>query len=227
MNILVVAAHPDDEVLGCGGTMVHHVRQGDKVFILITGEGITARYTHRDQANLLHLENLHVQTQKVADILGATKLFTHNFPDNRLDSVPLLDVIKVVEKVQQEVKPEMVYTHHRADLNIDHRILYHAVLTACRPMQKSRVRRILSFYNISSTEWNVPPPKDLFFPNVFVDITRSMKTKLKAMSIYKTELCKYPHPRSLKAIENTAKYWGNCVGFEAAEPFMLVRERIT
>ena len=153
-------------------------------------------------------------------ILSVNEVKFGNFPDNRFDSVPLLDIVKVIEKVKNELKPDIVFTHYKNDLNIDHQITYKAVLTATRPMKGECVKEIYSFEVLSSTEWNYPLS---FSPDVFFDISDHMEYKKMAMQIYKSELNDYPHPRSLEGIEISAKNWGLKVGYKYAEAFKTVR----
>ncbi len=224
MNVLVVAAHPDDEVLGAAGTIARHVQSGDDVTIAILGQGITSRAETLEVANRKDIESLKVDAQNVSRLLGVNDLQLFSLPDNRFDSVPLLDVVKLVEQVADEATPEVVYTHFVGDLNIDHEITCRAVMTAFRPLPESTVRRILAFEVPSSTGWG--PDHNRFSPNCFVDIEETLKLKLKALDAYGGELRDYPHPRSKKAIAERAGFWGSQVGLRAAEPFMVIRELI-
>lgn len=220
-KILVVAAHPDDEVLGCGGTIARHAKEGAQVYALILGEGITSRFEKRESGlgsnKLKALKNF---VAAAAKILKIKKAYTFDLPDNRFDSWELLDIIKLIEKVKDEVRPDAIYTHHRADLNIDHRITFEAVLTACRPLAGETVKKILSFEVPSSTEWSYPCS---FQPNMYVDISGTIKTKIAAMKAYKSEIRKWPHPRSEEAIMTLAKKRGCEAGLDLAESFELVR----
>lgn len=225
MKVLVIAAHPDDEVLGCGGTIANHVANKDEVFVMILGDGVASRFTGQGAQQNTSLKIRRQEAKKAADFLGVKQVFLLDFPDNRFDTIPLLDIVKNIEQVKHEINPDIIYTHHSGDLNIDHQITFDAVLTAFRPLPGSSVRRILSFYVNSSTEWHYSGAVS-FHPNVFSDISRTLPQKIAAMEYYKSELCPYPHPRSLKAIEYSMRYWGSCAGFVAAEPFMLVRERL-
>jgi LmbE family N-acetylglucosaminyl deacetylase len=219
-KILTVVAHPDDEVLGCGGTIAKLTKECE-IHTLILGEGITSRFENReDGRKSKEFEKIKISIDKVAEILGIKKTFVFDFPDNMFDSVALLEIVKVVEKVKNEVKPDIVYTHHRNDLNIDHRITYGAVLTACRPKRKETVKEIYSFEILSSTEWNYP---NTFSPNLFVDINESIKKKIEALGCYDTELRDFPHPRSEETIKSVAKRWGSAVGLNYAEAFESVR----
>jgi LmbE family N-acetylglucosaminyl deacetylase len=222
-RILVIAAHPDDEVLGCGGTIAKHVQRRDEVSCLVLGEGITSRYGSREAAGKNGLKKLKQDAEKAAGILGIKETFFRDFPDNRFDTAPLLEIIKAVEAVKKEVKPDIIYTHHRGDLNIDHRITFQAVLTACRPVKDETVSEIYSFEIPSSTEWAAPDAASYFMPDVFVDITATFRRKVEALKAYGTESRKYPHPRSPEAMEIIARRWGLTVGRELVEVFKLVR----
>jgi len=220
-KILIVAAHPDDEVLGCGATISGLIDNGASVYTVILGEGITSRDEKRDRKKRKKdIELLKRRIHKANKIIGVEDLFLYDFPDNRFDTVALLDIVKVIEKVKEKVKPDIVYTHHRRDLNIDHKITYNATLTACRPIKKESVKEIYSFEVPSSTEWNYP---NLFSPNIFVDVTNSIDKKIEALKAYKTEIRKFPHPRSAESIKNIAKRWGCSSGLRFAEAFEAIR----
>jgi len=149
------------------------------------------------------------------------KVFFHGFPDNRFDTVPFLDIVKVIETIKNKIKPEIIFTHYVKDLNIDHQITYKAVITATRPVREETVKEVYSFEIPSSTEWSYPLS---FSPNVFYDILGTIDVKLEALEEYKTELRGYPHPRSLEGVKLIAKFWGMKVGLKYAEAFELVRE---
>jgi LmbE family N-acetylglucosaminyl deacetylase len=223
MNILVIAAHPDDELLGCGGTAARMAAEGHSVYLSILGEGITSRHSERTAVNPAAIESLHGCSQRVADLLGAKELSLHALPDNQFDSVPLLDVVKVVEKIIERWNPDAVYTHHGGDLNIDHRVLSEAVLTATRPRQRNSVRDVYMFEIASSTEWAFQQLSPVFRPNVFVDISETLETKVSAMQEYESEIREFPHPRSKQALRAIAQRWGSVAGCKAAEAFELVR----
>lgn len=222
-RILVVAAHPDDEVLGCGATIARLAREGAEVYIAIMGEGITSRYQQREQADRKALETLHDSSRRVAALLGAKDLFMHDLPDNRFDTVPLLDVIKIVEDLVKRLRPQAVYTHHGGDLNIDHAITSRAVLTATRPLAGCPVRDLLMFEVPSSTEWAFQRYEPVFRPTVFTDVHGTIDAKIKAMELYEGEMRAFPHPRSALALRAIAQRWGSVVGVAYAEAFELVR----
>jgi len=220
-RILIVAAHPDDEVLGCFGTVAKLINEGYEAYTLILGEGKTSRDERRvvkDKKN--EIEILNTEIQKANDTINIKKVFVESFPDNRFDSVDLLDIIKVITKVKDKVKPDIIFTHYEHDLNIDHQITYKAVITATRPTKDEYVKEIYSFEILSSTEWNYPLS---FSPDTFFDISDTINLKIKAMKEYNSELCIYPHPRSLEGIELNAKYQGMRVGKKYIEAFKSVR----
>lgn len=220
-KLLIVAAHPDDEILGCGGTASKLIREGWEAYTLILGEGVTSRDGQRDvDARKADLGNLRHDLLKANEIIGVKEVFTCAFPDNRFDTVALLDIVKEVEKIKNKIKPSMIFTHFGGDLNIDHQICQRAVLTATRPMTGETVKEIYSFEVLSSTEWMYPPA---FCPTVFFDISADIKNKQSAMSAYQKELCEFPHPRSLRGIEISAQNWGLKIGVPFAEAFVPLR----
>ncbi|ELS34322.1 MULTISPECIES: PIG-L deacetylase family protein [Pseudanabaena] len=227
MNILVVAAHPDDEVLGCGGAIAKHIQQGDKVHILILAEGVTSRKSERNRDDFqAELSALEIVANKVSHLLGVSSLSMHDFPDNRMDSCELLDIVKFIEKSIEQYQPQIIYTHHSGDVNIDHRCIHQAVVTACRPIPNHPVHTLLFFEIPSSTEWQTPSSAVPFTPNWFVDISETLVLKLEALEAYESEMRSYPHPRSLEAVEYLARWRGATIGVKAAEAFMLGRHSI-
>ncbi len=224
MNILVIAAHPDDEVLGCGGTMARLAQEGNQVYIAILGEGITSRYHDRTEADKSLIEALHQRSQAVANLVGAKDLFMFNLPDNRFDTVPLLDVVKIIEGLIEKLKPQTIYTQHGGDLNVDHNVVYRATLTATRPMVGQSVKTIYSYEVASSTEWAFQKFAPLFSPSTFFNISTTLETKVQAMQLYESEARSYPHPRSPEALRAIAQRWGSVVGLPAAEAFEVVRD---
>ena len=220
-KILIVAAHPDDEILGCGGTAARLAAEGHEIYTAILGEGITARDDTRDREKReTDITQLRTHIHEANHIIGVKEVFTYDFPDNRFDSVPLLDIVKAVEKLKLTLKPDIIFTHYEHDLNIDHRVTSRAVMTASRPMQGEIVKEIYSFEILSSTEWNYPLT---FSPNCFYDISATIGAKVAAMEKYPGELREYPHPRSLQGIRLNAQQWGMKTGFAFAEAFQVVR----
>lgn len=223
-NVLVLAAHPDDEVLGCGGAIAKHVASGDVVDVVILAEGVTSRGAASQKAHASQLGKLRKCAEAASAILGVRLLSFHTFPDNRMDSVDLLDVVKTIEIELVKSNPSIVYTHHTGDVNIDHRVIHDAVIAACRPQPGHCVRELLFFETPSSTEWRPPSSGQVFAPNWFVDISETLPLKLKALAAYKPELRAFPHPRSPQAVEHLARWRGATVGVVAAEAFMLGRK---
>lgn len=222
-TVLVIAAHPDDEVLGCGGTIARLSQEGHDVYIAILGEGITSRYAQREQADTALLEALHACSRRVAEQLGAKDLFLYNLPDNRFDTVPLLDVVKIIENLVKRLAPQTVYTHSGGDLNIDHVVVNRAVLTTTRPTVTCPVKEVYAFEVPSSTEWTFGHFQPVFRPNVFMDITDTLEVKIQAMQLYESEARPFPHPRSPGALRAVASRWGAASGLCAAEVFELIR----
>jgi LmbE family N-acetylglucosaminyl deacetylase len=222
-SVLVVAAHPDDEILGCGGTMARLIHDGRDVRIAILAEGMSSRYARREDTDQHQLQLLHAQAQQAADSVGAKELVLCKFPDNRLDTVPLLEVVKTVENLVSRFRPEVIYTHHPSDLNIDHGVVHRAVLTATRPTKGQLVREIYAFEVPSSTEWSFQQFEPSFRPNVFVDVSETLEIKIAALRCYDTETREFPHPRSAEALRAIAARWGSVAGLSAVEAFELVR----
>lgn len=220
LNALVIAAHPDDEVLGVGGTIAKYTNSGVDVYICILSEGATARYEDK------MVTELKACASKASMILGAKKVYFEELPDERLDLMPFIDVIKPIEKLISEIKPDIVFTHHRGDANTDHQIIFKATIAATRTLHGNSVKKILCYEVPSSTEQSPPFLEYAFIPNVFVDITETIDKKTEAMQAYPSEIGEWPHPRSIEALTVTAKHWGIKVGLDAVEAFMLVREVI-
>ena len=223
-TVLCVAAHPDDEILGCGATLAKHVSSGDVVHILIMAEGETSRQSSRDREAIREqLSHLTQCAKNASSSIGVSSVKVLSLPDNRLDSLDLLDLVKLVEEFVYRLKPSIVYTHHSGDVNVDHRLIHHAVVTACRPQPGHPVKSLFSFEVPSSTEWQVPGTAQSFSPNHFVDISNFLEAKIKALHFYSSEMRTWPHPRSYTAVEHLARYRGSQVGLEAAEAFSLLR----
>jgi len=223
-NILIVAAHPDDEVLGCGGTIARLTNEMKNVYVAVLGEGITSRYSQRELADVSTLETLRNSSKRVSELLGVKELFLYDLPDNRFDTTPLLDIVKIIEALISKVKPSTIFTHHGGDLNIDHSIIHRATLTAARPISGHCVKKVYSYEVPSSTEWAFSQFNNGFRPNVFFDISGTLEEKIEAMAIYESEARTFPHPRSPEALRALAKRWGVAAGLEAAEAFELIRE---
>lgn len=222
MRSLIIAAHPDDEVLGCGGTIARLSEEGHDVHIAILGEGITSRSMSRHEASADAVAHLKNRAVEIGRSLGAKSVETFDFPDNRFDELPLLRIIKTLEDLMDRHRPEEVYTQHGGDLNIDHQLTFRATLTACRPNPSLSVRRLYAYEVASSTEWAFGRFSPRFSPSVFVDISRTVVRKVDAMNQYETECRPFPHPRSRKALDAIATHWGSVIGVEAAEAFELI-----
>ena len=223
-RVLVIAAHPDDEVLGCGGTIARLAQEGHQVYVSILGEGITSRHSQRDQADQAEVKRLRNRCWEVARLLGTKDLFFYDLPDNRFDTVPLLNVVKIIEGLVEKISPRVVYTQHGGDLNVDHRVVYRATLTATRPLPGGPVSAVYAYEVPSSTEWAFQKLSPVFKPNVYMDIGDTLELKIQAMQLYEGETRPYPHPRSPEALRAIARRWGSVVGLQAAEAFESVRE---
>ena len=223
MKCLIIAAHPDDEVLGCGGTVLKLKRNGAKAVVSIFGEGVTSRHAKRDEASPEQISEIKQQARHASRILGVDDITFIDLPDNMFDTVPLLTVVKYCEDLIRLYSPDMVITHSLADLNIDHHILARAVLTAVRPCTDAVVRDLLAFEIPSSTEWSFGQLNGGFNPNVFVDISAHIDKKIEAFLCYRSEVRNYPHPRSAEALRIIAQRWGTVCGCGAAEAFQVIR----
>ena len=220
MNTLVVAAHPDDETYGAGGTILKRVARGDRVFVLILTDGVTARHNE--------VERQKAAAREACALLGVEEVLFAGFPDQRLDSLPLLDIIKPITDAIHTYQPTVVYTHHGGDLNQDHRRVFEATLVAVRPVGENPVRSVLSYEVPSSTEWGPPYASWAFMPSVFQDIAAVLDEKIEALKPYtrtfQSEVRPFPHPRSLEAVRICAQQRGIAVGVAAAEAFALIRQ---
>jgi LmbE family N-acetylglucosaminyl deacetylase len=223
--ILVVAAHPDDEVLGCGGTLARMAGEGRQVHILLLADGETSRASAAHSTPVTNRIATRKQAaHKACAILGCASVKLLAMPDNRMDSVDRLEVVQQIEELVQRHRPSTVLTHHASDVNIDHRVVHDAVVAACRPQPGHPVKRLLFFEVPSSTEWRPSGSAEPFNPNSFFDISATIATKLKALEAYGAELRPFPHPRSLQAVTALAHWRGASVGVPAAEAFVLGRE---
>ena len=222
MRTLVVAAHPDDEVLGCGGTIAR-TAETDDVVIAILGEGATSRATQNPGELDHEVTKLKRSAKEAQKVLGAQELIMTGLPDNRFDELPLLEIVKTVERILQEVRPGSVLTHHPSDLNIDHQLTARAVTTATRPGASVPVAEVASFEVPSSSEWSYGITGQSFQPNLFIDINEFLDRKIQAMECYANEVRSFPHPRSEEALRSIAAARGSAAGMHAAEAFQIVR----
>ena len=220
-TVLVVAAHPDDEVLGCGGTIARHVAEGSAAHVLFLADGVSSRLGGGGKDELARRN---AAASNAAKVLGLHPPRLFGGPDNALDGMPLIEIIRGIEAVIAEIKPDVVYTHHAGDLNVDHRIACQAVLTACRPQPGFCVRAIYAFEVPSSTEWAASSTGPSFTPQRFVDVTATLDKKRQALAAYQEEMRPFPHARSAEAVDALMRYRGASVGVAAAEAFVVLRE---
>lgn len=225
-RVMVCVAHPDDELLGLGGSINKLVNDyGCIIKVVILGEGLTSREDNRNvekfKSDLIqHKSNIKLAQKE----LGYQELSVYDFPDNRFDTVPLLDLIKVIEKEKDQFKPDLIFTHHGGDVNIDHKLTFDAVITACRPLESESVKSIITFETLSGTEWIPSSDPKKFNPNFYFSLSKqNLESKIKAMECYEFEKRDYPHPRSSKAILNRAEMWGISIGNSFAEAFQVIR----
>ena len=219
-TVLVVVAHTDDEALGLGGTIAKHVENGDVVFGVSMTDGVMARGGQNEEGIKLRAQ----ASINAGKILGLTWLEGGSFPDNAMDSVSLLAVAKIIEKAKSLVQPTLVYTHSSADLNVDHRVISQATLTAFRPQPNEVWQEIRAFEVASATDYGHRSITNSFYPNLYVDITGTWKKKLAALNEYQMEMRDAPHTRSFEGLENLAKHRGNQVGLYYAEAFEIIRK---
>lgn len=223
-KILIVAAHPDDEILGCGATIAKLIKDGALGYTLILGTGVTSRFDEKSFAQQAKadgfLKKINREALKANRTIGMKKVYFQFFPDNKFDTVAFLDIVRAIEKIKNKIRPDIIFTHFRNDLNLDHRITFQSVLTATRPMQTESVKEVYSFEIPSSTEWNYP---STFTPNVFFNVEKTIGLKLKAFNAYRTEIRAFIHPRSINALKINAQQWGIRVGLKFAEAFEAVR----
>lgn len=225
-RIMIVVAHPDDELLGLGATFHKLIKEYNVLtHVVILGEGITSRSDNRDveawkKELLIHRENI----KKAQLAIGYNTTSIYDFPDNRFDSVALLDIVKTVENEKKQFNPDVIFTHHGGDVNIDHQRTFESVITSCRPMKGEEVKMIITFETPSGTEWRSPTDPRHFLPNLFFGVSEEdLEAKIRGMESYEFERREYPHPRSPEALKIQAQRWGVVVGTNLAEAFCLVR----
>ena len=218
MKVLVIAPHPDDEVLGCGGVIAKYVKEGHKVYVGIVTKVTEPLFNEEfDKKNKEHCLNAH-------KVLGVTKTIFLDFPAAMLESVPRHELNSGIDKLIKDVKPDEVYIPHRGDMHLDHKMIVDACMVALRPRFDYSVKRVYAYETLSETEWDIPNTTNVFIPNVYVDITKYIDIKLKAMKQYKNQICKFPNPRSTKGIQSLGALRGSTVSKECCEAFMLIRE---
>lgn len=222
--LLVIAAHPDDEVLGCGGTMARLASEGVPVHCLIVAEGITSRVGLSLEQKNSELQELRNQSKNAHSLLKLTSSEYFEFPDNKMDSVPLLDIVQKIESIINKVKPTHILTHHKSDVNIDHQKVHESVIAATRPQPGSTIKQVSFFEILSSSEWRFSGNSTRFAPNQFVDISNFINLKIQALKCYDSEMREYPHPRSYETAEILSQWRGSIVGLRNAEAFELGRQ---
>ena len=220
MRVLVIAPHPDDETLGCGGTLLKHVAAGDSVSWVI----VTKAHEPRWPAEVI--ERRERQIEQVSATYGFAKRFRLSFPAGRLDAVPLEDLMDAINEIVVEVRPDWIYNVHAGDVHSDHRAVFDATMSAVKSFNSASkgVSRLLSYETISSTDATPPTPATVFLPNLYCDITPFLERKLEIMSLYEGEVHPYPLPRALESIRALARFRGATIAAEYAEAFMLLRE---
>tara|TARA_A100001388_G_scaffold277120_1_gene266959 strand:- start:1455 stop:2144 length:690 start_codon:yes stop_codon:yes gene_type:complete len=219
-NVLIIVAHTDDETLGMGGTICRHIDEGDNVFAVSMTDGISSRKEYKKKAAI----DRNIASKKASSELGFNWIKQESYPDNELDSISLIRVVRSIEEVKRKVNPKIIYTHSSADLNIDHRIVNQATLTAFRPKSNEEWIEIRAFEIPSSTDYGHKSITSTFYPNLYIDITKFFNMKIKALKNYEEEMLSTPNSRSFEGIQNLAKYRGNQVGLEYAESFEILRK---
>lgn len=221
-TVMVIAAHPDDEVLGLGGTIAKLADRGANIHLLILTDGSTSQYRNDpDLAEILHEKKN--ETEACAKILGIQTIIYGGFPDMKLDTIPHIILNQCIEQALNQYHPEIVFTHFWGDVNLDHQLAFHSTMVAVRPTKEQTVRELFCYRIPSSTEWSAPNETKAFSPNYFVDVSGYEKQKKKAIACYEKELREYPHPRSLQAVSEADTAAGLKVGLLQAEEFMIIR----
>ena len=219
-TILIVVSHTDDETLGMGGTIAKHINSGDKVFAISMTDGLSAR----NNASSKQIKERFDASEKAAEILGFNWIKKGNFPDNKIDSIPLINIIKFIEEVKNKINPSIIYTHSSADLNVDHQLVSKAVLTSFRPQVSETWNEIRLFEIPSATDYGHKAITNVFIPNLYINVERTWELKVEALKSYHSEMKSYPNSRSYEGLKNLAKYRGNQVGLKYAESFEIIRK---
>lgn len=224
-KILVIAAHPDDEVLGMGGTIAKLTAEGKEVSLLIVTDGSSSQYRNADNLAKI-IETKKQETRRCADVLGIKEILYGGLPDMKLDATPHIEINQAIERVIDYLQPDTVFTHFWGDVNCDHQNVFKSTLVAVRPVAGQVVRELYCYRVPSSTEWTPNMTDTMFMPNTFVDITEYAEQKYEAFSMYATELRDYPHPRSVRHLRETDKAAGLRVGMLSAEEFVVLRQLV-
>lgn len=218
MKVLVIAPHPDDEILGVGGTIKKRSKIGDEVYVCIVTKGYKPLFDEE-------LIQMGREEAKIADkMLGVKETFFLDFPAVMLETVPRYEFNEKISEIVQKIQPDEIYIPHRGDMQIDHQMVVDAAMVAVRPKHKHKIKRVYAYETLSETGWNIPNQQNEFIPNVYEDITETLKDKLESMRIFKSQLGEFPEARSIGALDALAKYRGAIVGVKAAEAFILIRE---
>ncbi len=218
MNVLVIAAHPDDEVLGVGGTILKHIENKDEVYLLI----MTVAYEPEWSKEVIKEKRR--EALAVSKALGVKETFFAELPTVMLDRMPEKVIIQHIKEVIKKTNPVMVYTHHWEDMNQDHRVIHSATMVATKPIPNSTIKKVLAYESRSSTEWGSPSPTNQFIPSVYEDMSKHLEKKLEILKLYQSEIQTYPHPRSIEGVKESNLARGKEVSLTVAEAFVLLRE---
>lgn len=218
MKILVIAPHPDDEVIGVGGTISKRIKQGHDVYVCVVTKAFPPLFN--DEI----VEQTRAECRAADKLLGVIETTFLDFPAVALESVPRYELNAGIQKIIQRIKPDEVYIPHRGDMQLDHKMIVDASMVALRPKYKHIVKRIYSYETLSETGWDIPNTSNEFIPTVYEDISNELEYKINAMKLFQSQLDEFPNARSLGAIEALARYRGATVNTMAAEAFVLIRE---
>lgn len=218
MNVLVIAPHPDDEILGCGGTIAKHIANGNKVYVLVVTKGCLPLF---DEAGVLQVRKECIEADRH---LGVTETRFLDFPAAMLESIPRYKLNDEISKVIHTVKPDEVYLPHHGDMQLDHKMIVDAAMVGLRPKYEHVVRRVYAYETLSETGWDIPNVVNEFIPTVYNDISNYLQQKLNALGMFKSQVSEFPNARSVQAISALAMYRGSTVNVNAAEAFSLIRE---
>lgn len=219
-KVIVIAPHPDDETLGCGGALLKHKLQGDEIYWLIVTNVDEKNGWSRDR-----VESRQIEIEKVSEMFGFTKTFKLNFPTTKLETLPMGEIVSAISKVFNEIKPNIVYLPNRADVHTDHEIVFKATYSCTKNFRYPFVNKVLMYETLSETDFSASIPENVFVPNYFVDISNQFDRKIEIMKIYESEVMKENFPRSISTIEAFSKYRGSRIGVKYAESFMLLFEK--